>query len=650
VTLVDRLVASDPPLERLRLALRATVTILLAGGGVVPLMRAGVLTGPSALLGAMTGMWATLTVNDAAPRDRRITSALLPFAAAGSVTLTAFFDMRSQLLGGVLFVAVTFAGVWVRRYGRRGFALGQVAIFVMLFSMFLRIEPSQLPGTYVSLFAGAAVAFVVRYAVVRDDAHVVLHAAVEAFAARARLVREAAGDVLRGEPGAEPRLRAELVALNAAALSIDGLIAAAIFVVAPDERHAARLALLEAELAADAAARATIAHRADAQPEAAEAVKRARLAARDAADRAREALRRVLHAPVAKGADAPISATAGPPPIGATPPATRLAIQAAVAAALSMALGTLVPPHLFFWAVLTAFLVYTGTASASEARRRAWSRAGGTAIGVALGFVLVAFVHGMPLVEAALAVVSFFLSMYTFRISYFAFTFFITALVAMAYELVGRPPNPLLVARLVETVVGSLCGAFAATLVLPLRTRAVVAFTAKAFVHKLRDAVRASVARLAGAESGADDPLDAARALDAALQELLARIQPLVAGAHGAARDDAHATVAALIESGVNARDLCDRALRAPGAPDGTAASLRRAGDAVDRTLRAFETLLDGRPETVPGDVATANAAETEAARAHAPPDLAAAAHDLRRIAEIVERLATPASLLRDAP
>ncbi len=636
--LVDRLVASDPPLERLRLALRTTITMLAAGAVLIPLMKAGIVPGPSAALGAMTGMWASLLVNDTELPTRRITSALAPFSAAAAVTLAAFFDVRSQVLGAVIFVAVTFVGVWVRRCGPRGFALGQMAIFVMLFSLFLRIEPAQLPATFLALAIGAAAALVIRYAVIRDDPHVVLRGAIVAFAARMRLLRAAAEDVERGEfPAAETRLGEETIALNAAALAIDRLVAAPIFVVDPVERHAARVALLDAELAADRLAHAVLAHRGDTGQDGRAPILSARNALGEAIDRARSALHAIARARIEKDADTPISALPSPPRIDATEPTTRLAVQSAAAAALAMLLGTAVPPHLYFWAVLTAFLVYNGTASAAEARGRAWGRSAGTTIGVVLGFALVALVHGRPALEATLSIVFFFLSMYTFRVSYTAFTFFITALVAMVYELVGRPPDPLLLARLTETLVGSACGTIAATFILPLRTHAVVAVTAKAFAEKLAAAVCAAVARLTGGDAG--DPVDAARADDAALQDLLARMQPLIGRRRGTAREDALATRAALVESGRRARVLCGRALHAPAAADGSTDALRRAAQAIGDALRAFETILEGRPEIVPDDVAPANAAEIDAAHRRVSPDVAAAAHDLRLIAENVALL-----------
>ncbi len=238
--------------------------MLLAGAVLIPLMTAGVVPGPCAALGAMTGMWATLIVNDVALPVRRITSVLVPFSAAAAVTFAALFDIRSQVVGAAIFVAVTFAGVWVRRYGPRGFALGQMAIFVMLFSLFLRIAPEQLGPAYLALAVGEASAFLIRYAAIPDDPHVVLRAAVAAFAARMRLLRAAVAGVARGdEPGAQQRLCDELVALNAAAIAIDRIVAARIFAIDDAQRREARVALLEAELAADRLAEATLAHRAD---------------------------------------------------------------------------------------------------------------------------------------------------------------------------------------------------------------------------------------------------------------------------------------------------------------------------------------------------------------------------------------------------
>ncbi|MGD1068332.1 MAG: FUSC family protein, partial [Vulcanimicrobiaceae bacterium] len=82
MSLRDRLLASDPPLERLRLMLRTVLAMGVTGGLLLLLMRRDIVAGPAALLGTLVALWATLQANDPAPRDRRVTAALLPLAAA----------------------------------------------------------------------------------------------------------------------------------------------------------------------------------------------------------------------------------------------------------------------------------------------------------------------------------------------------------------------------------------------------------------------------------------------------------------------------------------------------------------------------------------------------------------------------------------
>lgn len=419
-------------------------------------------------------------------------------------------------------------------------------------------------------------------------------------------------------PDAERALRAELRALNEVVLPLDRILAGDALALAPAERRSAREALFRTELLLDELARAARARRAGG----------ARLddgTARLAAERTGDLLRAAAHAKPTGRADAPLSPAVSPPQVGSLAPTTRQAVQVAVATGLALLLGTAVPPHQYFWAVLTAFIVYSGTASAAETRRRTWGRVFGTAIGVAVGFVLVDVVRGHIALEAPLAVVFLFAALYAFRASYTVFTFFFTALVAIVYDVVGKPADQLLVARLIETAVGALCAGVAATFVLPLRTREVVAVTTKAFTARLRESIDASVARLL--ESADVDPLAAARAVDAQLAEVLARLEPLLqpARSHRVPGDDD--MIVALAACGAHARDLASQALDAPGSARGAARALAAARSAVDATIEAWDTALDGRPATVPDDRPAAEAAE-------ASPETARAAHVLGLIAE----------------
>jgi uncharacterized membrane protein YccC len=654
----DRLLASDPPLERLRIAVRATLTVLFSAAILAPLTKAGIISGPGAVLGALMGIWANNVANDPDPRRRRVTAALVAIPGALAVTLAATLERIGPLTSSAGFLAVAFAAVYVRRYGPRWFALGMIALFGVFFALFVQVKLEQLPGTYVALIVGPAVAWVIRFGVVRDDPRSALRAARTAFAARVRLLARSVRAAVDETPGATEELWREAVAFNAAVLPIDTLVAGRAFRLSDEERRTTRLALLDAQLGAERLAIEALAHRADASsPQLLGALDA--LAAGDfaragdagstalggAVTEAVEALTRMrailddaIRSRETGEADAPPSPMPRPPNVGGLLPTTRQAIQVSVACAIAMIVGTLLPPHQYFWAVLTAFIVYSGTASAAEARARTWGRVVGTAVGVAVGFVVVELVRRHHLLEVELAFVCLFFAMYTLRASYTLFTFFLTALVAMMYDVIGRPTDQLLLARLVETIVGAVSAGVTASFVVPLRTRAVVAVTARTFADKLAAAVRAAVAMLTGDRDG--DALDALRAFDAQLQELLARVDPLIRSRFPGVPVDANETVRVLVQCGYRTRDLVRRAFAAPSLREAERAAVRRARDAIEAALRAFETLLEGRPESVPDDVPPAHEAEIAVIHAAAPPAAAAAVHDLRLIAEDVTQLA----------
>jgi uncharacterized membrane protein YccC len=70
-------------------------------------------------------------------------------------------------------------------------------------------------------------------------------------------------------------------------------------------------------------------------------------------------------------------------------PYTRSAIQMAVAAAAAIGFGYLLSGPRFFWAVITVFVIFTGTNNSGEQSIKAVFRATGTAVGLILGSLLV---------------------------------------------------------------------------------------------------------------------------------------------------------------------------------------------------------------------------------------------------------------------
>lgn len=120
-------VAPDPGLLRLRVSVRAVLGISLA-------VTAAVLCGmslPASITAGLAALLALFTVGDATVRGQALTTALLP-AVGFPVLALATALHGTPLLRDSAWLAVVFAGVYARRWGPRGHALG-IFGFMMFF-------------------------------------------------------------------------------------------------------------------------------------------------------------------------------------------------------------------------------------------------------------------------------------------------------------------------------------------------------------------------------------------------------------------------------------------------------------------------------------------------------------------------------------
>ncbi len=214
-------------------------------------------------------------------------------------------------------------------------------------------------------------------------------------------------------------------------------------------------------------------------------------------------------------------------------PYTRAAIQIGVAVGGAIALGDLLSERRFYWAVISAFIVFMGTHSSGEQARKAAHRVIGTVVGIGVGSLIVRLIghHSGWAIAAILA--SLFIGFYLIRISYAFMAIAITVMVSQLYVQLDEFSSSLLLLRLEETAIGAAAAIAVATVVLPLRTRRV-----------LRIAIRDNVAALSALVNDATKPScaasrfprqwqqayvcgDAPVTLDASFQALLATAQPL---------------------------------------------------------------------------------------------------------------------------
>ncbi|QES52764.1 hypothetical protein DEJ50_30280 [Streptomyces venezuelae] len=151
-------VAPDPGLFRLRNSSRAVLGVALA----VALAELAGLSLTASITGGLAALLALFTVTDATVPAQRVTTALLP--AVGFPVLALATTLHgTPLLRDATFLAVVFCGVYARRWGPRGHALGIFAFMQFFVTQFLHAAPAQLPELYTAVTLALVAAGTVRY-------------------------------------------------------------------------------------------------------------------------------------------------------------------------------------------------------------------------------------------------------------------------------------------------------------------------------------------------------------------------------------------------------------------------------------------------------------------------------------------------------
>lgn len=150
--------APDPGLLRLRVSLRAVLGIGLA---VAASELAG-LSLTASITGGLAALLALFTVADATVRGQAATTALLPVVGFPVLALATTLH-GSPALRDASWLVVVFCGVYARRWGPRGHALGIFAFMTFFVTQFLHAVPGQLPELYGAMALALVVAFGVRF-------------------------------------------------------------------------------------------------------------------------------------------------------------------------------------------------------------------------------------------------------------------------------------------------------------------------------------------------------------------------------------------------------------------------------------------------------------------------------------------------------
>ncbi|GAA0404169.1 FUSC family protein [Streptomyces luteireticuli] len=151
-------VAPDPGRLRLRSGARAVLGI---GAAVAACGLAGHSLA-AAVAGGLAALLALFTVTDATVRGQAVTTALLP--VAGLPVLAAATALHGlPWARDAVFLAVLGAGVYARRWGPRGHALGVFAFMTFFETQFLHAVPGQLPELCAAMLLALAVSSAVRF-------------------------------------------------------------------------------------------------------------------------------------------------------------------------------------------------------------------------------------------------------------------------------------------------------------------------------------------------------------------------------------------------------------------------------------------------------------------------------------------------------
>ncbi|PRZ41009.1 fusaric acid resistance family protein [Antricoccus suffuscus] len=280
---------------------------------------------------------------------------------------------------------------------------------------------------------------------------------------------------------------------------------------------------------------------------------------------------------------------------------TRAAIQVAVATSAATVVGELISPNRWYWAVLTAFLVFGGVTTRGELLTKAGNRILGTVLGVVAGVLLAALVGHHPIAQMALIVVCVFFGFWLVAVNYSLLAFFITVLLALLYGLLGKFSVDVLELRIYETAAGAAMGIIAAFVVLPVRTRATVIAGVNGYLGQMSALIDESIESVL-APGGSNNLVAKSRSLDTALQDVVTAAKPLSLGPTTTGRRSTRRLLRVLGVSGRAAHALARAGVVASRAePDTrpseeTADALRAATLVVQGHLDLAMKMVAGKP------------------------------------------------------
>ncbi|MGH3399389.1 MAG: FUSC family protein [Streptosporangiaceae bacterium] len=288
-------------------------------------------------------------------------------------------------------------------------------------------------------------------------------------------------------------------------------------------------------------------------------------------------------------------------------PSSRQAIQAAVATGLALLAGAGISQTRQYWAAIAAFVILSGTQTIDQTVIKGAQRLAGTLAGVLVGCAIAIAAGASPAVVLPLLALCLFAAVYEQPASYAQMAFWMTMLLALLYEFLGKLSAEALGLRVVETAVGTVIALVVAALILPGRARDDVTADTLTLLRTVDDIAQASLTRLAAGEHGADRA-SADRyqllTLDQVQRGLYRSAEPLrtVGGALG--RDGIERLLTALAALTYQARNMITEDSRFPGPGRSQEfGATRLPSQTIDQlaavtrdNLEALARVIDGEP------------------------------------------------------
>lgn len=592
----SRLVAADPGRKRLKTASKATISVITAVViMLIVLKAAGSSQITAAILAGVIGLMGILVVNDETTKAKKVTTGLVALSSAVSLGIGSFLSRYGQA-ENIFLVLLVFLSFYLQKFGIRYFSLSMVAFMSFYFASILHVTFSQLPWLLAGVVVGACCAFIYNFVIFKDRPANVLRSSMKSFHIQVNLVLDLIIELIQKkqiEPAqikqynrnikklAEyarvaskelgntdphdiwPGVTAEqmrlyvfdtVMLLQTYSPAIRKLSELKAFNHFDIQQLLLKLveSIREAEVLnenpthslTDAAQHLQELRQKLSELEPQDKrykdwlylIRRIETISNHVIDEAYELQQAIVkqEKQPQKEAEEKEGEEDNDEEKGLKP-STKKSIQAVITAVATLIFGSFLSPSHQYWALLAGYLVLLGTETIGSTFVKAVQRSVGTLLGAAVGFVVASFVSP-GILEITLLFICVFMAFYFFPITYSFMSFWITMMLAFMYDmLLGGISESLLLARVLDTVVGVGIGLAVSALVFPKRTRDKITDTSVEYVAALKEFVHTYLHRFTKQYALAN-LADKGMELEKKLKQLHVDSDPIIKGFVGRSR------------------------------------------------------------------------------------------------------------------